>query len=540
MFREVGPKSIFLVVIDGGADWGASEEMIQRKYPWVHFLHCGAHQASLIIKDICKIDEVAKLLEWMTMTQKWFSTNRLGPLLKKFCEEHYGCSKAFVWPAETRFGGRLLQMKRFFSMKAALQQCVQSAEYLRFDFEEDDIAPKISGSELWILIHRIVKAAGPILLLMRLADMKSATLSKMKGTVDYIDKCMDTIQSEANTLEDNICVAWRTRLPELQSDIATAAWVIDPQFVAKSRGADSDVMESFWSVCRKVLRIADDADWKTKRSQLVTELAAFRMKTGGFTAENYGVIDTCAFWTVAGCHAPGLRQIAMYLAPLPCSSGEAERNWWEMKQAKTKIRNRLSSTKLSKLVFVRRFIRLKRAVCNNESNGLFKDWTDQLLKQIAGETSTSSSGDDRESTSSTSAFKDHIESGEQARINGCEAGELPVSLTDLKKDHSSRSWLFEKYYQINFVDKNPEGEADDPPLEDESEWEHRVIKNIVWWRRRGYAVETCLRGPVSEQSIVNYQINSALHDMIRASPRNVRPMLSTADAFDSDSDSDEE
>ena len=538
MFRAVGPKTIFLVVIDGGADWAASEQMIQSKYPWVHFLHCGAHEASLIIKDICKIEQIANLLEWMNMAQKWFSTNRLGPLLKKFCEEHYGCTKSFIWPAETRFGGRLLQLKRFQSMKAALQQCVQSAQYLRFDFVDDDIAPRISDGELWILIHRIVKAAGPILLLMRLADMNSATLSKLKGTVDHVNKCMESIHSGANTLEDNICVAWRTRLPELQSDIATAAWVIDPQFVSKSRGADADVMESFWSVCRKVLRIDDDTDWKTKRSELVTELAAFRMKTGGFAAENYGVLDTCAFWSVAGCHAPGLRQIAMYLAPLPCSSGEAERNWWEMKQAKTKIRNRLSSEKLSKLVFVRRFIRLKRAVCNNESTRLLKTWTGALHKQLDGENSTSSSsGDDSESTSSTSAFNDHIESGEQVRINGCEPGELPVSLTELKKDHSARSWLFEKYYQINFVDKNPEGEAGDPPLEDETEWEHRVVKNIVWWRRRGYAVETCLRGPVSQQSIVNYQINETLHDMIRDSPHNTRPMFSSTDTFESDSDS---
>ena len=409
--RTVGSKGVFLVVIDGGADWTASESMIQRKYPWVHFLHCVAHECSLIIKDICKIDKISKLLEWINTAQKWFSTNRLGPLLKKFCEEHYGCGKAFVWPAETRFGGRLLQLKTFYSMKAALQQCVQSAQYLRFDFVQDEIAPQISGSEVWMLIHRIVKAAGPILLLMRLADMNSASLSKLKGTVDHVDTCMDELHSGADTLEDNICVAWRTRLPELQSDIATAAWVIDPQFVSKSLNADADLMESFWSVCHKVLRIDDDADWKTKRSELVTELAAFRMKTGGFAVENYDAMDTCAFWSVAGCHAPGLRQIAMYLAPLPCSSGEAERNWWEMKQTKTKIRNRLSSEKLKKLVFVRRFIRLKRAVCNNEGAGLFKAWTAELLKQIDGETSSSSSSDDGESTS-TSVFKDHLEPGE--------------------------------------------------------------------------------------------------------------------------------
>ena len=55
----------------------------------------------------------------------------------------------------------------------------------------------------------------------------------------------------------------------------------------------------------------------------------------------------------------------------------------------------------------------------------------------------------------------------------------------------------------------------------------RVIKNIVWWRRKGHAVETALRGgAAADQSIVSYQINDALHAMIRDSPHNTRVMAS--------------
>ena len=54
-------------------------------------------------------------------------------------------------------------------------------------------------------------------------------------------------------------------------------------------------MNYFWSVSRKVLRVNDDADWKVVRSNLVTELAKFRMQTGGFAAEDYSEPDTCAF-----------------------------------------------------------------------------------------------------------------------------------------------------------------------------------------------------------------------------------------------------
>ena len=59
----------------------------------------------------------------------------------------------------------------------------------------------------------------------------------------------------------------------------------------------------------------------------------------------------------------------------------------------------------------------------------------------------------------------------QARINDKEPGQPAVRLSSLKRDHAAKSWLFEKYIDMHFVDKNPEGDADDDPLDDEDAWE---------------------------------------------------------------------
>ena len=122
---------------------------------------------------------------------------------------------------------------------------------------------------------------------------------------------------------------------------------------------------------------------------------------------------------------------------------------------------------------------------------------------------------------------DSIEPEEQLRING--KGNPPVPLTELKKDNAAKSWLFEKYYDMCFVDKNPEEDnASADPLEDENEWEHRVIKDVVWWKKKGYAVETLLWGDVVDQSVERYQINEVLLQMIRNSPHNSRVMYSSS------------
>ena len=128
-------------------------------------------------------------------------------------------------------------------------------------------------------------------------------------------------------------------------------------------------------------------------------------------------------------------------------------------------------------------------------------------------------------------FQDHIEPGEQGRINGKEPGEPAVLLTTLRRDNAAKSWLYEKYIHMHFVDKNPDGGTDAPAMEDESDWEHRVITNVVWFRRHGFAVETAIRGAtVDNQSHEKYFVNENLLQMIRMSPHNTKLMASQLNA----------
>ena len=71
-------------------------------------------------------------------------------------------------------------------MKEALQQLVKSSQYQRFNFLEDNFQEKISSPDVWELMSTVCETVGPILLLIRLADSNGATLSKLKGTVDYL------------------------------------------------------------------------------------------------------------------------------------------------------------------------------------------------------------------------------------------------------------------------------------------------------------------------------------------------------------------
>ena len=56
--RYVGAKTVYVIIIDGGADWVAAVQMVSAKYPWIYGVHCVGHCGALVVKDICRIPEV--------------------------------------------------------------------------------------------------------------------------------------------------------------------------------------------------------------------------------------------------------------------------------------------------------------------------------------------------------------------------------------------------------------------------------------------------------------------------------------------------
>ena len=461
----------------------------------------------------------------MNAAQKWMGTGRVSSILEETTVRTYGSSKTFCNPAGTRFCGKLLQVKRWQDMKRALRDVVQSQKYTRFNFADDDYAFRIIGTDLWDLMDTVTDKCGPLLLLTRLADSTKPTLTKMKAVIEYLKTLF--VDEGEDSLEDLIAQAFHNRVSRMESDVMNAAYILDQQFVKLSINADEATMTSFWKVARAVLRVNSDVDWVSVRVTLSKELTKFRMKTGGFPFENYDTPDTCSFWVTAGCYAPTLKRLAMCLVALPCASSEAERNWQEVKMNRTKKRNRLGSEKLEKMVFVRRFLRMKRLALFDDDEMPYKAWVDGLFKTAMRKLTQDEwedVGHHDDDVNEVVIFQDRIEPGEQNKINGREPGQARRGLVAVKADNAGKSWLFQKYYEMCFVDKNPDGDAEDEPLDDEDLWEHRVVRNIVWSRQRGWVIDSALYGEPDEQSLETYQINSSLIEMIRVSPHNIHTM----------------
>ena len=118
---------------------------------------------------------------------------------------------------------------------------------------------------------------------------------------------------------------------------------------------------------------------------------------------------------------------------------------------------------------------MKHQLCRDEDvHGVFSKWVKELLKSVvSSDDDGDGNNDDDAAAADATPFQDRLEPGEQGEINGREPGAPVVALTQLKRDAAAKSWLFEKYYNMNFLDRNPEGVDDDPPLQNQDEWERK-------------------------------------------------------------------
>ena len=276
--EKIGAENVFLVVIDGGSDWTSTEEMIQSYFPWISFMHCLSHEVSLVIKDCFKgIKELQELDEFLTDAQWWFSSHTCKSFLKN--QSRADECTAFVWPAVTRYCGKLLKIKRFFDMKGLLCRVVSSGVYIEKDFAEDPFKDEILGAEKWALMERIITMMGPLLLLCRLADAQKPVISKLYGTQLYVRQQMEEIAANAGpgSVEYQILQVFLDRWPEFQCDIVSATYLLDPLFVEQSRNAAGCTI-ILWKLARRALRIEDDAQWTRVHGIMVRQLTKFQSK----------------------------------------------------------------------------------------------------------------------------------------------------------------------------------------------------------------------------------------------------------------------
>ena len=316
----------------------------------------------------------------------------------------------------------------------------------------------------------------------------------------------------------------------MQSEIVSAAYMLDPLFVRQS-SQSADCTNKLWSLARRVLQPTDDTEWTRLKGILVEQLAKFQAKgedlehmSSPAAWENLSSKCALKWWLQWGVETPELQTLAKKIVSLIVGSGSAERAWKDVGNVLTKNRNKLDSETYIDLVFVRTWLRRELNAVSDEGSECFKEWEAQLLKEAEEYLGGDGAAAAADTNPDVRIFEDHFEEWEQDSIDGT-GSDPPIRLGVVRKDKTAKFRLQEKYQNLFFVDKDvdrdnnyylPDG-GDGPLASDK--WENRKIMGLAWENQNGWRVETKLCGDMAGPS-TNYLINEVLIRMIKESTRN--------------------
>ena len=141
-------------------------------------------------------------------------------------------------------------------MKRRMCATVLYDAYKNLNFSKGGVIDaRVAGDALRMRVDRILLyICAPLIMLMRLGDTPSATLSKLRKIVlwcnDKFEAVNEIMQGRGHRLESDMHEYWCAWMEEFVLPVADAAYVPHPQWINKSKGAGAVVMEHFWDIAK--------------------------------------------------------------------------------------------------------------------------------------------------------------------------------------------------------------------------------------------------------------------------------------------------
>ena len=371
-------------------------------------------------------------------------------------------------------------------MRELLRRVVTSGVYREKNFVEDPFPDIILAADKWKMMDRAIKILGPLLLLCRLADGHKPVISKLYGTQLHVRKCIETLAAAAgpDSMEAKVRDVFLKRWDDLQSDIVSATYLLDPLFVDNSKNA-ADCTVKLWMVARKVLvnlnpnpnpnthpnthpnpnqvlRVDDDNEWTALHEKMARQLTKFQAKGANLPhmsspAAWINLHSKCAleWWSTWGQEVPELQKLAIKIVPLMIGSGPAERTWKDVDAILTKKRNRMSAETCMDILYVRTWLRRQIKIVSDEELEVFKEWETELFHQA--EFYDGVVEPNRGLPRERRIFEDRIEDWEMNAVDGSGPG-AQIPLGQVRRDAAAKFRLQDKYKGVFFLDKDPDGD----------------------------------------------------------------------------------
>ena len=348
------------MVTDNASNCQAMGRMVEADYPNIVWTPCASHSIDLLMEDIGALPWVQEVVKDALSIVTFFTTkHKVLAIYREYSKLE------LKKPSSTRFAYTWLLLDRLLEVKPFLRQCVVSTMWDEWDEsgsqEARDMQRQCLNETFWVRAKAIVVAITPYYRTLRMTDMEGATLGLL---IHFMNEAKAEVAKctllEPFQLEDLLSIA-DDRYAFMVRPIHGLAALLHPAYKKPALFTNKELLAARDEFLPKVLPLEHHMDF-------LRELICYNDQRGGaafaspLTWKREYLVKPLFWWESFGYHQPNLQKVALRLLAQDCSSGACERNWSSFSLIHTKIRNKLSTRQLDRLVYCRSNMRMLRAM----------------------------------------------------------------------------------------------------------------------------------------------------------------------------------
>lgn len=338
VISDVGSDKICGLVTDNAANMKAAWDYVQSKYPHVFCVGCTAHGMHLLCSDLTKVELVRDACTSAESVVSYFK-NHHKPKFELEQQQRRMYNKTIVLKmyVPTRWGTIHAMFSSIISSKDAL---IAVAGFVA----QTNIRNHLLDANFWQMTEYMESFFKPVVESISLFEKDESQLASVYPQLFLLQQHFKNVSKDC--IRDEVLSIFEKRWRFMVSNTTLLAHFLHPQMHGKKL---EDIQ---LAGLRIFLKDKFSSDFTTIWSELLQYKAKSGIFGGADIWEDAQMVDSITWWSCYGNNAHHLKNLAISVLNIPCSSAASERCWSTMGHIHSDARNRLTDDKVQKLTYV--------------------------------------------------------------------------------------------------------------------------------------------------------------------------------------------
>ncbi|XP_027157929.1 uncharacterized protein LOC113759555 [Coffea eugenioides] len=328
--EKIGEDNVVQVITDNASNYKAAGKILMEKRKRLFWTPCAAHCIDLMLEDFQKFDSLHKVTiqKAKSVVTYIYSWGTVINWMKQFTN-----GKELIIPGVTRFATSYLTMRRLSELKGNLFNFFCSDKKKTSMYARRNKGKKIESiifdnQQFWPNVELCLKIASPLIKVLRMVD------SDEKPAMGFLYKAIDQAKEEIKQNVNNIRKRFESAFAiidkrwedQLSHPLHATGYYLNPQFqYSPDFQSDANIKRGLYDCIAKMVPESGE------RVKIDLQLDDFRHANGLFGHENAVLTrnkkSPADWWESYGDECPELKNFAIRILSLTCSSSGCERNW---------------------------------------------------------------------------------------------------------------------------------------------------------------------------------------------------------------------